>query len=147
MDRPLVYIAVTNDVYELTVFCGDTSQELAQFLGAADANVVASKLNRAKDGIAIKSGRKYKYMRINPNTGEIYVGKLPKEVRQFLIAEGKNKSQNPYRGRRIMCIKNGTEIHFNSVSEAERITGVPKATIYSAIRTGYRCGGAHWRFA
>jgi hypothetical protein len=41
--------------------------------------------------------------------------------------------------------RSGEILHFKSVSEAARFSGVEVCQISNAIRHGYRCRGYHWR--
>lgn len=47
-------------------------------------------------------------------------------------------------GRSVTCIETG-EV-FNTLTEAENKIKVSKANICRSIRTGYRCGGYHWKY-
>lgn len=44
----------------------------------------------------------------------------------------------------VMCVE--TNEVFDSIKDAERVYGVDHANICRAIRTGYRCGGFHWKY-
>lgn len=145
MDRPIVFMAVTNDDYEFPVRYADTTKELADFLGISTVGVTGALL-RSPDGVVHTIDRKFKYMRINPNTGEIYVGKLPQEVNDYLKSEG-IKARKPRTGRPIIYTKDGVEIKFRNVAFAEKVLGIKQSAIYTAIRTQYRCAGALWRYA
>lgn len=148
MDRPLVYLVVTADEYELPVFCGDTSKELADFFGLEEKsrNALASRLNQSKTGIVKKDGGKYKYMRLNPNTGEVYVGKLPPKVKGYMSKEGV-KSQRGPKMRAIVRRKHGIETVYANIREATAVTGYKNWQIYNAIQSGYRLHDAYWRYA
>lgn len=73
------YMAVSADEYELPVFAGDTATELAFFLKIRTTSVLAS-LCRSPDGYVTTRDGKMKYLRINADTGEIFVGKLPADI-------------------------------------------------------------------
>ena len=142
MDRPIAFMAVTNDKYELPVCYANNARELAEYLGM-NATSVSSRLVQAPNGVMVTKSGKFKYMRINPNTGEVYVGKLPKAVHNFFLKDSVKKQERV--GKAVVLSKNGSEIRFKSVAYAARMLGISKHTLYSAIRTGYYCGG-YWRY-
>lgn len=142
MDRPIVFMAVKNDKYELPVFYGNSAKELAEYLGM-NANSVSARLVQAEDGVMITKSGKFKYMRINPNTGVVYVGKLPPEVHNFLLKNGEKKQERA--GKTVILTRNGNDIRFKSVAYASRMLRISKNTLYSAIKTGCYCCG-YWRY-
>lgn len=142
MDRPIAFMAVTNDKYELPVCYANNARELAEYLGMNAASV-SSRLVQAPTGVMITKSGKFKYMRINPQTGEIYVGKLPKAVHNFLLKDCEKKPERV--GKPVVLTKNGSEIRFKSVAYASRMLGISKNTLYGAIKTRHYCAG-YWRY-
>lgn len=43
--------------------------------------------------------------------------------------------------------RDGNEVYFDSISEAERSLGIPRGSVGHAIKNGYRCHGYKWRYA
>ena len=143
MDRPIVFLVVANDKYELPVYCCDTAKELAEYLGLT-ASSVSARLVQAKDGIQVTKNRKLKYMRLNPATGSVYVGKLPRQVHGFLLDNGLARRKRPKRP--VAYIKNGEEKRFDSVTIAAKSVGISKNTIYAHLKNGTMLAGGYWRF-
>ena len=73
------YMAVSADEYELPVFVGDTAAELAIFLEIRTTSVLSS-LCRSPDGCVTTMDNRLKYFRMDADTGEIFVGKLPADI-------------------------------------------------------------------
>lgn len=141
----IAFVAVTDDDYELTVFSGDTCKELAQWLGVSNANHIASALCRSKTGTVKMRGKPYRYMRLNPNTGKIYVGKLPAAIREQLQADGAH-SQRGRKPRPVAAVKGEDIFVYPSVPKACEALYVCSVSIYQAIRNNTKCAGYYWHY-
>lgn len=87
----VLYVAATNDEYELPLFVGDSAAELNEWLSHQRSSAAAlSALLQSKTGIAQTRDRRFKYYRMDSRTGKIFVGKLPPRVAQ-LCCTGRNK--------------------------------------------------------
>lgn len=146
MKRPIVFVAFRNDEFELPIHYADSARELAEFLGLGKEYNISSKLVNSRDGYVKTKDRKYRYARMNPATGEIYVGKLPKAVTVFLTVEGQKKKRGGRSPRKVILCRNSKEAFFDSVRVAEKLTGVNRNLIYHAIKSGHYCSG-YWRYA
>lgn len=73
------YVAVENDDIELPRCVANTAAKLAIFLGVR-ATSVLSVLYRSPDGYGTSRDKRFRYYRMNADTGEIIVGKLPDDV-------------------------------------------------------------------
>lgn len=73
------YMAVENDGIELPRCVANTAAELAIFLGVR-ATSVLSVLYRSPDGYGTSRDKRFRYYRMNADTGEIIVGKLPADI-------------------------------------------------------------------
>ncbi len=139
MERPIIFVAFQNDEFELPVYCTNTAAELCELVGLTNPYDFATRLRKSKDGYLTSKNKKYRYARMNPCTGEIYVGGLPKEVIDYLWRECYKLT------RKVVFRKSGKETVFGSIKEAECLTGVSRSTIYRAIKTGCYCGG-YWSY-
>ena len=87
----VLYVATTNDEYELIMFVGDSAAELNHWLSSQRSSAAAlSALIQSKTGIATTRDRRFKYYRMDSRTGKIFVGKLPEHIAQMCCA-GRNK--------------------------------------------------------
>lgn len=87
----LVYMAVTDDKYELPLFICDTEKELRTYLGYSPDYTLANRFYRSPTGV-VRSHKGVRYFRMNSETGKIYTGKLPKRVyRQIQIEKGRRR--------------------------------------------------------
>ena len=66
----VLYMAVTDDIYEMPVAVCDTAQELARTLGRGPATVY-SLLSRSRDGVAFMRREGLKLFRMDADTGEV----------------------------------------------------------------------------
>lgn len=87
----VLYVVCTNDKYELPLYVCDTSVELSRQLHYSNCAVSAS-LSRSHTGVCRTKNRKYKYYRMDSDTGEIIVGKLPKHLKR-LCTTRRNKGR------------------------------------------------------
>ena len=76
------YIAVTNDEYELTLFCGDTFAELARWVRAMGDHCSKGTLIASPTGVAITRNKEFRILRIHSRTGKTLVGKVPDRTRE-----------------------------------------------------------------
>lgn len=77
----VLYVAATNDEFELPLFVGDSAKELNQWLGKQRSSAAAlSALIQSKTGTAQTRDKKFKYFRMDSYTGKIFIGKLPARV-------------------------------------------------------------------
>lgn len=72
------YCAATNDIFELTLFSGDTYAELERWVRAMGDCTSKHSLTTAPDGIAVTDKGMFKVLRVNKRSGKVLVGKLPK---------------------------------------------------------------------
>lgn len=143
-ERPIVFLVVKNDKYELPVFCGDSTKEVADFLGLSGSQSVAARLVQSKTGIVTTQNRKYKYMRLDPRNGKLYIGKLPKDVHTWCTAQaniGKPKTH-----RAIIAKRGSTETRYANIHEAAAAVNMNKDSLYKALKCGGYCCGAYWRY-
>ena len=79
MSMPRVlYVAATNDDFELPLFVGDSATELNDWLSSQRSSAAAlSALLQSKTGIAQTRDKRFKYYRMDSRTGKIFIGKLP----------------------------------------------------------------------
>lgn len=72
------YCAATNDVFELTLFSGDTYAELERWVRAMGDRTSKRSLTTAPNGIVVTDKGMFKILRVNKRSGKVLVGKLPK---------------------------------------------------------------------
>lgn len=137
-DTPILYMLVTNDRFELPLCVCESSAELSRYLGFAQGTRTASRLSQSPDGMVQTMDRKYKYMRLDPRTGEIYIGKLPAKVAGYCLSTGH---------RAVIGRKDGVERLYPSVKDAVKETGCAASTIYACLRSGRPLKGYVWRYA
>lgn len=77
MSSDFWYLAATNDEFELTLFCGDTYDEVDKWLRAMGDCTSKESLLKSKSGIVETDKHLYKVMRINKYSGKVLVGKIP----------------------------------------------------------------------
>ena len=119
--------------------------ELCELVGLDSPYDFATRLRKSADGYLMSKNKKYRYARMNPVTGEIYVGGLPKEVIDYLWRECYRRKLRGRRPRKVVLRKGREELVFGSVKEAQHLTGVNRSTIYRAINNGYYAGG-YWSY-
>ena len=146
LETPILYMLVTNDRFELPLCVCESSGELARFLGFGSSTRAASRLSRASDGVVQTMDRRYKYLRLDPRTGEIYKGKLPPDVMGYCLSNG-HKHRDGSTGRYVISEADGVEQRYLSVKDAAEKTGYKQSTIYGALRTGRAFKGRKWRYA
>ena len=137
-ETPILYMLVTNDRFELPLCVTESSTELSRFLGFAQSTRTASRLSQAPDGMVCTMDRKYKYMRLDPRTGDIYIGKLPPDVMGYCLSTGH---------KAVIGRKDGVEKQYPSVKDAVKETGCKASTIYACLRSGRPLKGYVWRYA
>ena len=87
----VLYVAVTNDDFELPLFVGDSASELNYWLNSGRSpNAIWSALVQSKTGVVKTKDRQFKYYRMDSRTGKIFVGSLPPELAS-MCSSGKNK--------------------------------------------------------
>ena len=82
MSMPRVlYVAATNDEFELPLFVGDSAAELNRWLSSQRSSAAAiSALIQSRTGVAKTRDKRFKYYRMDSKTGKIFVGRLPAAV-------------------------------------------------------------------
>lgn len=138
----LIYMVVTDDAYELPMYMADSSEELAQWLGMANANCVASTLAHSKTGVVKAKNKSLKYMRIDPDAGTIFVGRLPKEIK-LELTQKKAKGRKP---KAVIGINGNGIRRFESAGLAADAVGRTPASILQAVRRGAKCAGYRWYY-
>lgn len=88
----VLYVAATNDEFELPLFVGDSATELNAWLSSQRSSAAAiSALIQSKTGIAQTRDKRFKYFRMDSKTGKIFVGKLPPRVAKYCTS-GRNRA-------------------------------------------------------
>lgn len=92
MSMPRVlYVAATNDDFELPLFVGDSAAELNDWLNSQRSSAAAlSALLQSKTGVAQTRDKRFKYYRMDSRTGKIFIGKLPPRL-AVACRTGRNK--------------------------------------------------------
>lgn len=71
----VLYVAATNDIYELPLYVCDSSAELSRWLGKR-SNVLPTIIH-SSTGIVQTKSKRFKYFRMDSRTGKIIVGARP----------------------------------------------------------------------